>query len=278
MTRATTRTTGRASRSASAPTERYARATSHHGYNYELERANGGSDAGIGAASRTSPRPSARARAAAGARRRPASTSPAAATPATPRAAPTSRRSAGPPPASLVLIPIESLTDGDRAVSFAVTPPWRKHVYRRPGSRRDVTALLRRHPQRAVEPDRLAVQHRVVDDLGDEVGELVGVGRAGDGNGMPAPSASRCSCGSAASSGVSNSPGRDRDDADPAAREVAGGRQRQPDDAALRRRVGDLADLAVEGGDRGGVDADAALAALVAARSRSSPSPRAGGR
>ena len=32
---------------------------------------------------------------------------------------------------------------------------------------------------------------------------------------------------------------------------------------ALRGRVGDLADLAVEGGDRGGVDADAALAALV---------------
>ena len=45
--------------------------------------------------------------------------------------------------------------------------------------------------------------------------------------------------------------------------EVAGRRQRESDDAALRRRVGDLADLAVEGGDRGGVDADAALAALV---------------
>ena len=42
------------------------------------------------------------------------------------------------------------------------------------------------------------------------------------------------------------------------------------DDAALGGRVGDLADLAVEGGDRGGVHAHAALAVLAAARWRSS--------
>ena len=45
--------------------------------------------------------------------------------------------------------------------------------------------------------------------------------------------------------------------------EVARRRQREADDAALRGGVGDLADLAVEGGDRGGVDADAALAVVV---------------
>ncbi len=43
--------------------------------------------------------------------------------------------------------------------------------------------------------------------------------------------------------------------------EVARGRQRQADDAALRRRIGDLADLAFIGRDRRGVDGDAALLA-----------------
>ncbi len=57
--------------------------------------------------------------------------------------------------------------------------------------------------------------------------------------------------------------GRDRHDADAPARHVARRRQRHPDDAALRRRIGDLADLAVERRDRRGVDADAALAAGV---------------
>ena len=47
------------------------------------------------------------------------------------------------------------------------------------------------------------------------------------------------------------------------ARQVARGRQRQADDAALRRRVGGLADLAVEGGDRGGHHHGAALAVGV---------------
>ena len=83
------------------------------------------------------------------------------------------------------------------------------------------------------------------------------------GNGIWRPSSARASSGSAASSGVSKRPGSDRHHADAAAREVARGGQRQADDAALRGRVGDLADLAVEGGDRGRVDADAALALVV---------------
>ena len=33
-------------------------------------------------------------------------------------------------------------------------------------------ALARRHPQRAVEPDHLAVEHRVLDDVTDESGEF----------------------------------------------------------------------------------------------------------
>ena len=64
--------------------------------------------------------------------------------------------------------------------------PWlRSRVYTDPASptgRRPISTgaeLLRRHPQRAVEPDRLAVQHRVGDDLGDELGVLVGAAEAG---------------------------------------------------------------------------------------------------
>ena len=53
----------------------------------------------------------------------------------------------------------------------------------------------------------------------------------------------------------------------PTAREVAGDGQGHADDAALRRRVGGLADLAVEGGDRGGVDDGAPLVVRRAARS-----------
>src|SRR5207244_3580930 len=49
-------------------------------------------------------------------------------------------------------------------------------------------------------------------------------------------------------------PGRDRHDADPELGEVACDRERHADDAALRGRIGGLADLAVEGRDRGRVD------------------------
>src|SRR4029077_3038879 len=58
-------------------------------------------------------------------------------------------------------------------------------------------------------------------------------------------------------------PWRDRVDADSTSGHVPSGRQGQPDDAALGGGVGDLADLAVPGGDARRVDADAALALLV---------------
>ncbi len=82
-----------------------------------------------------------------------------------------------------------------------------------------------------------------------------------EGKGIVAPSASRASSGSAASSGVSKRPGAIVLTRIPRLDHVAGGREGQADDPALRGRVGDLADLAVVGRDRRGVDADAALAA-----------------
>ena len=57
--------------------------------------------------------------------------------------------------------------------------------------------------------------------------------------------------------------GRNRHHADAHARELARDRQRHADDAALRRRVGGLADLAVECRHRGGVHDHAALAVLA---------------
>ena len=107
---------------------------------------------------------------------------------------------------------------------------------------------------------------------GASCGVLLGQAEAGGEGDRRRRAPRAASSGSAASSGVSKRPGAIVIDADAAAGQVAGGGQGQADDAALRGRVGDLADLAVEGGDRGGVDADAALAARRRGRCRSSPS------
>ena len=64
-------------------------------------------------------------------------------------------------------------------------------------------------------------------------------------------------------------------DADAEAAEVAGHRQRHAGDAGLGRGVGDLADLALERGDRRGVDDHAALAVLGLVL-RHVPAPAAG--
>ena len=83
------------------------------------------------------------------------------------------------------------------------------------------------------------------------------------GNGIELPSASRASSGSAREQrGVEQARG-DRHDADAVLGEVARGRERHADDAALRGRVGDLADLALVRGDRRGLHAHAALGAVV---------------
>jgi hypothetical protein len=62
------------------------------------------------------------------------------------------------------------------------------------------------YPQCAVEPDRLAVEHPVLDDLAGQPRVLRRLAAA-LGKGTPPPSFSRASLGSAASSGVSNKPG-----------------------------------------------------------------------
>ena len=84
-----------------------------------------------------------------------------------------------------------------------------------------------------------------------------------EGKGMPAPSACARLLGQRGEQRRVEEAGGDRHDPDAARGHVARRRQGHADDAALRGRVGDLADLAVVGGDRGGVDADAALALLV---------------
>ena len=81
----------------------------------------------------------------------------------------------------------------------------------------------------------------------------------------PARRASRCApAGSVAKQRGVEQPRRDGADPDADRGEVAGDRQRHADDAALRRRVRGLADLPVEGRDRGGVDDDAAVAGAPA--------------
>ena len=80
---------------------------------------------------------------------------------------------------------------------------------------------------------------------------------------MPAPSACARLLGQRREQRRVEEAGSDRHHPDPAPGEVTRGGQGHRDDPALGGGVGDLPDLAVEGGDRGGVDADAALACLV---------------
>ena len=86
--------------------------------------------------------------------------------------------------------------------------------------------LFGRHSQRAVEADRLAVEHPVLGDLSRPAGRTRTGWPRRCGKGTPAPRAWRASSGRAASSGVSNRPGAIVHDADAAAREVARGRER----------------------------------------------------
>ena len=92
------------------------------------------------------------------------------------------------------LIPLEPIA-ADSAATLRDQPALAQESLARPRGRRDrlsaracvsvhrtemqSTALLRRHPQGAVEADRLAVQHRVGDDLADHAGVLLGAAEAG---------------------------------------------------------------------------------------------------
>ena len=89
----------------------------------------------------------------------------------------------------------------------------------------------------AVEPDRLAVQHRVLDDVPRRAPRTRPARRGAAGTAPAAASAARISSGSAPSIGVSKMPGAIVHDADADAREVARDRQRHP----RRRRAFDAA-------------------------------------
>src|SRR5690242_18204015 len=115
------------------------------------------------------------------------------------------------------------------------------------------------HSQRSVEPNHLAVQHRVLDDMARQRCVLLGAAEARGERHARAERLARLLGEAGHHRRVEQARG-DRADADAVLREVARGGERHADDAALGRAVRDLADLAVERGDRGGVDADAALA------------------
>jgi hypothetical protein len=108
----------------------FARASSHHGYNYEQSPGNWGSDANIGPLNDVSEAVGARPHGGWG--------------PETGSFYVSGGSHAGnvrddgierrrwTPAESLILIPIESLGDADRETDFAVTPPWLKDVYEDP--------------------------------------------------------------------------------------------------------------------------------------------------
>ena len=128
----------------------------------------------------------------------------------------------------------------------------------RPRDFRESDALPRRHADGAVETDGFAVEHRVLDDVDREVAVLGGVAEPGRMRHLGAEALARLLV-QAHQQRRQEQAGRDGVDADLEAGEIARGRQREADDAALRGRIGDLADLAFIGRDARGVDGDAAL-------------------
>ena len=145
------------------------------------------------------------------------------------------------------------------SASWAVTVGWCRPLAS--NNRARLRRLARRHrsapSRRMVSPLSIgfsticAASARVLLRLAETLREGIGL-----------PRALRSSSGSRASIGVSKIPGAIVQQRMPA-RQVARDRKRHADDAAFGGRVGDLADLAVEGRDRRGVDDHAALAVLV---------------
>src|SRR6266508_3236719 len=136
----------------------------------------------------------------------------------------------------------------------------------RPGPTRRIvrrtSSSARRHADGAVEPDGLAIEHDVLDDMGRQrsiLGRAAEAGREGDllaqrdARGLGQPRQHRCF----------ENARRDRDDADAHFGQIARDGQSHADDAALGGRVGGLTDLAVEGGHRRRIDDHPALAFLI---------------
>ena len=118
----------------------------------------------------------------------------------------------------------------------------------------------RRHAQRAVEAHDLAVEHRVLRDVHGERAELVGIAQPRRMRDLRAELLARLVREAGEQRRVEE-PGGDRADAHPRGGEVARGRERHPDDAALGGAVGELADLAVIGGECGVIVRTASIAA-----------------
>src|SRR6266850_139546 len=118
------------------------------------------------------------------------------------------------------------------------------------------------HPDGAVEPYRLAVDHDVFDDVRGEGSVLGGPTKTRGERHLLAERDARGLREAGEERGVEET-GGDGDHANAELGEIASDGQRHADDAALGGGVGGLADLAVEGGDGGGVDHHASLAFLV---------------
>ena len=144
-----------------------------------------------------------------------------------------------------------------------------------PESRARSRRLLRRHTNRAIEPDDFAVQHLVLEDVPDERGVFLRASEAGrEGHLLRQRNRARLREALAAVA-CRRCPGAMVITLTPIRAEFAGDRQRQGDDAALGCGVRGLTDLTVEGGDRRRVHDHAALATfawcVLAHRGRSQP-------
>src|SRR3982074_1162344 len=127
-----------------------------------------------------------------------------------------------------------------------------------PRSRGRQQPLPWRHADRAVEPDGLAVQHRVLHDVYREVAVFGGIAEPRRMRHLRAQALARLLV-QPHQEWRQKQAGRDGIDADLVLGEIARRRQSETDYATLRGRIRDLADLAFIGRDACGVDDDAAL-------------------
>src|ERR1700730_10286259 len=134
----------------------------------------------------------------------------------------------------------------------------RRWLWVSPRSRGRQQSLPRRHADRAVEADGLAVQHRVLHDVDREVTVFGRIAEPRRMRHLRAETLQRLLIQSHQQRRQEQA-GRDGVDADLVPGEVARRRQGQADYAALRGRIRDLADLAFIGRDARGVDDDATL-------------------
>src|SRR5690625_1601012 len=120
----------------------------------------------------------------------------------------------------------------------------------------------RGHPQGAVHADGLAVEVVVLEDHRDQTCVLIGLGETLWERDPLGETRAELLADRREHRRVDDA-GCDRAHPDARRREIACRREREPDDAALRRGVRRLADLALVRRDRRGVDGDTALSVVV---------------